>query len=128
MFADRTITEAETGKLSLIGMFDGVKPNRSILPTAAFFCRIEADPGDYHLRLKVFGCEEESIEAEKGTLLCEVPIDLKIQNRRLHSLSINFEGLPIVGKKLEFCIYDGEAKIHQNSLSIVSPESLSNEN
>lgn len=118
LFADNAIIEHGTRKTSLIGIFSSVYADKfPMIPTMTMFCLLKGEPGTHELKVEVF-----SISDAEETSLGAVPVTVSMKGPGKGTVNINFVGLPIVGKKLQFRIYEASAVIHTAVIPIIKKE------
>jgi len=115
IFADKAVVEAQTGKVSLIGIFQVVTRALQVLPALAFYCFAKSDAGKFDLILDIETTDEHGVR----TSIAKLPLEVQVQVAGTAHFVLNINGLPIVGTELVFSVYLGEQKVHEEKLPIV---------
>jgi hypothetical protein len=114
VFADKAIVEAQTGKVSLIGIFQAVTSALQVLPALAFYCLAKADAGQFDLAVDI------ETEAEgKRTPIARLPLQVQVGSPGTAHFVLNINGLPVVGEKLIFSVYLNEDRIYEEVMPII---------
>jgi len=114
IFADRAVIEAQTGKVSLIGIFQAVTRALQVLPALAFYCLANSEAGQFDLAVEI-----ESEAEGKRTSIARLPLQVQVASPGSAHFVLNINGLPVMGERLIFSVFRDEKKIHEESMPIV---------
>jgi hypothetical protein len=114
IFADKAVIEAQTGKVSLVGIFQAVTRTLQVLPALAFYCLAKADAGKFDLAVEI-----ESESEGKRNSIARLPLEVQVAAAGTAHFVLNINGLPIMGDKLAFNVYLGKDKIHEEVMPIL---------
>ena len=123
IFADKSLEEKATGKISLIGIFEAINSGLPILPTMAMYCLVKGDPGVYKFKIHIRHSGPGS-EQLKSSLMPELPLEFTIPKTGMAQVVLNFVGLPIVGNKIEFDIYQENELLKTASIPVIKQEGV----
>jgi hypothetical protein len=117
LFADKSVEEKGTGKMSLIGIFQTVNPGLPIIPTMAMYCLMKGNPGQHKCKVRIRHIGPGT-ERFKSSIMPEMPVDFIIPENGIAQFVLNFIGLPVIGNKIEFGIYEQDNLIKSASIPI----------
>jgi hypothetical protein len=117
LFADKSVEEKGTGKMSLIGIFQTVNPGLPIIPTMAMYCLMKGNPGQHKCKVRIRHTGPGA-ERFKANTMPEMSADFVIPENGIAQFVLNFIGLPVIGNKIEFSIYEEDNLIKSASIPI----------
>jgi len=114
IFADKSLVEADSGKVSLIGVFQAIGGDVALIPTLAFYCPAKGSPGKHQLVLKI---SQGTPDGDKE--IGHLNFNLEINQAGMGFLTANLTGMPVLGDRIIFRLLDGTNVIHSNEIPVI---------